>query len=322
MGVRPPAFFQEKNNAHSDDTFALFLAGALAASAAAAAHDRIDFSGEAATGIEYDSNVSVIDLDKNTGRGDASLLTDLGLGADVTLTEAIALKLGYDWSQTRHQNFSDFDLSMHKASAALKYDAGIVDTGLALHYVDAQLGGDDFLEMRRFSPSLAKLFGERLYLRGAYVRADKDHRTDAGRSAVNDGFSADAFWFLDGTRRYLAFGLLVADEDAINADFDYDGRRLKLTYAQRVEGGGLDVELKFRLQLERRDYRQVLESSFLEGEPSRRADNRQRASLLVDVPVTEWLAVKGGIEYARNVSNLASADFDEVSYSARLAAAF
>lgn len=301
---------------------ALFLAGALAASVAAAADDRIDFSGEAATGIEYDSNVSVIDLDKNTGRGDASLLTDLGLGADITLTEAVALKLGYDWSQTRHQDFSDFDLSMHKASAALKYDAGLVDAGLALHYVDAQLGGDDFLEMRRFSPSLAKLFGERLYLRGAYVRADKNHRTDAGRSAVNDGLAADAFWFLDGPRRYVAFGLLISDEDAATSDFDYDGERLNLTYAQRIDGSAVDVELKFRLQLERRDYRQVLESSFLEPDPSRRADERQRVALLVDVPVNEWLAVKGGIEYARNASNLASADFTEVSYSARLAAAF
>lgn len=301
---------------------ALFLVvSALAASVASATDDRIDFSGEASTGIEYDSNVSVIDLDKNTGRGDASLLTDLGLGADIALTEAVALTLGYAWSQTRYQDFPDFDLSMHKASAALKYDAGIVDTGLALHYVDAQLGSDDFLEMRRFSPSLAKLFGERLYLRGAYVRADKNHRTDAGRSAVNDGLSADAFWFLDGPRRYVAFGVLVADENAVNGDFDYDGRGLKLTYAQRLGGSGVEVDLKFRLQLERRDYQQVLESSLL-GVPSRRADERRRAALMVDVPVNEWLAVKGGIEYARNVSNLASADFDEVSYSARLAAAF
>ncbi|HET6629438.1 MAG TPA: hypothetical protein VFG91_06665 [Woeseiaceae bacterium] len=301
---------------------ALCLITALAASAVTAADDRVDFNGEAATGIEYDSNVSVIDLDKNTGRGDAALLTDLGLGADITLTEAVALKLGYDWSQTRHQDFSDFDLSMHKASAALKYDAGIVDTGLALHYVDAQLGGDDFLEMRRFSPSLAKLFGEHFYLRGAYVRADKHHRTDGGRSAVNDGLAADAFWFLDGPGRYLALGLLIADENAANDDFDYAGQRLKLTYAQRIEASGLDVELKFRLQLERRDYRQLLESSFFATDPSRRADERQRAALLLDVPFNEWLAVKGGIEYARNVSNLASADFDEVSYSARLAAAF
>lgn len=301
---------------------ALFLVGALAASIATAADDRIDFSGEAATGIEYDSNVSVIDLDKNTGRGDASLLTDLGLGADITITEAFALKLGYDWSQTRYQDFSDFDLSMHQASAALKYDPGMFDAGLALHYVDAQLGGDDFLEMRRFSPSLAKLFGERLYLRGAYVRADKNHRTDAGRSAVSDGLSADAFWFLNGPRRYIALGLLIAGEDASNDDFDYDGQRLKLTYAQRIDGSAFDVDLKFRLQLERRDYRQVLESSFLEPNPSRRADERQRAALLVDVPVNERLAVKGGVEYARNVSTLASADFDEVSYFARLAAAF
>lgn len=296
------------------------LAGSMAA---AASGDRVDFSGEAATGIEYDSNVNVLDLDTNTGRGDAALLTDLGFGADITLTEAAALKLGYDWSQTRYRDLSDFDLSIHHASAALKYDAGAFDADLGLHHVDAQLGGDDFLTMRRLSPSVAKLFGDRLYLRGAYVRTRKDHRTDAGRSAINQGFSTDAFLFLDGPQRYVAFGWVTADENAENDDFDYDGHRLKLTYAQRLGWPGVDVELKSRLQLERRDYRQVLEpSSLLEADPEHRSDERLRAALLVDVPVNEWLAVESGIEYESNASNLASADFDEMSYSVRLAAAF
>lgn len=296
------------------------LAGSLPA---AASSDRVDFSGEAATGIEYDSNVNVLDLDTTTGRGDTALLIDLGVGADITLTESTALKLGYDWSQTRYRDLSDFDLDIHHVSAALKYDAGPFNAGLGLHHVDAQLGGDDFLTLRRFSPSVAKLFGERLYLRGAYVRTGKEHQADTGRSAVNHGFSADAFLFLDGAGRYVAFGWLTADEDAGNDDYDYDGYRLKLTYARQIEWPGVDVELKSRLQLERRDYRQVLDSSsLLEADPRRRSDERLRAALLIGVPVTEWLAVESGVEYASNHSNLASVDFDEMSYSLRLAAAF
>lgn len=296
------------------------LAGSIAA---AAPGERIDFRGEAATGVEYDSNVGVLDLDRNTGRGDMALLTELGLGADITLTKAIRLKLGYDLSQARYSDLSDFDLSIHQASAGLKYDAGAFDAGLALHHVDAGLGGEGFLTMRRFSPSVAKLFGERLYLRGAYVRTGKERLADTGRSAVNHGLSADAFLFLDGPRRYLAIGWTTADEDADNDDFDYDGHRLKLTYAQRLERPGFGVGLKARLQLERRDYRQVLQSSSLvPADPRNRSDERLRAALLVDVPLTEWLAVESVIEHAGNASNLASADFDEMSYSVRLAAEF
>lgn len=296
------------------------LAGSMATAAPA---DRVDFRGEAATGIEYESNVNVLDLDTNTGRGDAALLTDVGVGADVRLTESADLKLGYDWSQTRYRDLSDFDLSVQTASAALKYDAGVFDAGLGLHQVDARLGGDDFLALRRVSPSVAKLISGRLYLRAAYVRTDKQLRTDAGRSAVNDGFSADAFLFLDGPARYVAFGWTTADEDADDDDFDYDGHRVKLAYAQRLEWPGIELELKSRLQLERRDYRQVLESaSLLPADSRRRSDERLRAALLVDVPVNEWLAVESGVEYSSNASSLVSADFDEMSYSVRLAAAF
>ncbi|HZD54154.1 MAG TPA: hypothetical protein VE175_13975, partial [Woeseiaceae bacterium] len=167
---------------------------------------------------------------------------------------------------------------------------------------------------------VAKLFGDRLYLRGAWIHTDKDQRTDAGRSAVSDGLSMDAFLFLDGPSRYLALGYLVADEDAARDGFDYDGRRFRLLYTQRLEW--MSIELKSRLQLEHRDYAQLVDEPLPENGTTRRADDRLRARFSLDLPVNEWFTVESGIEYARNASNLETADFDEVGYSVRLAAAF
>ncbi len=149
-----------------------------------------------------------------------------------------------------------------------------------------------------------------------------DHRTDDGRSAVNDSVSADAFLFLDGPNRYVTFGYLVAGEDAANDDFDYDGHRLKLQYTQHVEWMSVDFELKSRLQVERRDYQQVLEAEFLQPNSARRSDDRFCTGLELGLPVSDWFAVESGIEYTSNVSNLEAADFDELTYSVRLAAAF
>lgn len=301
----------------------LLLMGLFAGQCAGAGdHDRVVFTGDASSGFKYDSNVNLPDLDTSTGQADIALLMDLGLGADVSLTDDLALKFGYDYSQSRYREFSAFDLAVHRASATLEYDTGIVDTGLSLHHIDAQLGSDGYLGMRRLSPSAGRLFGDRLYLRGAYIRTDKDHRTDDGRSAVNDGLSADAFLFLDGSSRYVTFGFLVAREDAVNDDFDYDGHRLKVQYTHRVEWVGVDLELKPRLQVERREYQQVLESDFLQPGGARRADDRFRAGLGLDLPVGDWFSVESGIDYARNASNLEAAAFDEMTYSVRLAAAF
>jgi opacity protein-like surface antigen len=302
--------------------YAVLIALLAGQTAVAAEDDRVTFSGDAAAGVKYDSNVNLLDLDTNTGRADAAMLLDLGLGADIGLTDKASLELGYDYSQTRYSEFSAFDLSIHRASAELEYDTGAVDTGFSLHEIRAALGGDDYLGMRRFSPSVARLFGNKLYLRGAYIRTDKDHRIHEGRSAVNDSISADAFLFLDGADRYVTFGLLAGSENAANDDFDYDARRLKLKYAERVEWMSLELELKSRLQFERRDYRQVLETEFLQPEGARRSDDRWRAGFGLDLPVGERLAVESGIEYTSNASNLEAADFDEMTYSVRLAAAF
>jgi hypothetical protein len=310
-----------------------FLLGVFAFQGAGADSDRdrdrddqrIRFTADAAAGLEYDSNVNLVDLDTNTGQADTAFLADLGFGSEIALTDRASLELGYDYSQTRYSEFSSFNLAIHRAFAELEYRTSVIDAGIALHDIDARLDGEGYLDMRRVSPSVSRLFGERLYLRGAFIRTDKDHAADPGRSAANDAYSGDAYFFLDGTRRYVALGYTAASEDAVNDDFDYDGGLLKLKYALRMEWRGVDVELNSRLQLERRDYRQLLDaqtSPLLPPNGERRTDDRFRAGLGLDIPIAEWLTVENAIDYTSVDSNLETAAFDEISYSVKLAAAF
>ena len=105
------------------------------------------YSAEAGVGVEYDSNVSVEEVDATSGEGDYALTMDLGLEAKKGLTEKLDGALSYDFSQSLYDEFSQVDRQTHILGADLAYSAQAVDTGLSTYYIHSRLDGDKFLEL-------------------------------------------------------------------------------------------------------------------------------------------------------------------------------
>jgi hypothetical protein len=139
-----------------------------------------DFGFKASAGYQYDSNVNVAELDTNTGEADSALLLNAGVDAALPLTKNLSFNVGYDYSQTSYQEFPAFDVAMHHGLAELAYDIAGFNTGLTFDRFDVRLDGDRFLEIDQVSPSVARLFGETFYLRGAFTRAGKRY-ANAGK---------------------------------------------------------------------------------------------------------------------------------------------
>lgn len=295
-------------------SFAMVLGLALPSIATAG---EAEFGVDAELGYRYDSNVGVAELDTNTGEADSALTIDVGGSAAIPMTDRLSLTLGGGYSQTRHRAFSAFDLGMLRADAELAFRIGGFRTGLALRHFGARLDGSRFLDLRQVSPSVARLFGDSLYLRAAYTAAEKTYAEHPERDAVNDAIAADAYLLFDGMEHYLSFGLEADAEDAPDAAFDYEGRRAKATWGRRLAGFPVPVDLKARLQREVRDYSGVTESI---GAPRR--DERFGASLAVELPVSELFSVNAEAEYRDVRSNLDTAAYAETVLSVSLAAGF
>jgi hypothetical protein len=276
-----------------------------------------DFGFNASAGYQYDSNVNVAELDTNTGEADGALLLSAGVNAALPLTKNLSFNVGYDYSQTSYREFPAFDVAMHHGLAEFAYDVAGFNTALTFDRFDVRLDGDRFLEIDQVSPSVARLFGESFYLRGAFTRAGKRYASANNRDADNDSVRADAYLLFDGMNRYLSFGYRVDSEDALDAELDFDGNRAMLAYGHRIELGSLSVETKTRVQYENRDYVNVTASI---GE--RRHDQRLRAGFSAEIPVTEYFSIESDVEYADNRSNLVSAAFDEMVYGVKLALDF
>lgn len=269
-----------------------------------------EFGFEAGAGYQYDSNVSLSEIDQNTGEADSALVLNAGANASLPIAGNLSLNIAYDYAQTSYRQFSEFDLAIHHGMAELALGIAGFDTSVTLDRFDARLDHGKFLDITQVSPAIGRLFGESFYLRGAYVQADKTYAETATRNAGNEAIRADAYLLFDGMKRYLSFAYRVDTEDAIDDELDFDGNRAMLAYGHRIELGRVDIDIKASLQLENRDYLNVTESI---GELRR--DERLRAGINTAVQFTEYFGIAGSADYADNRSNLASANFDEMVYT-------
>lgn len=293
------------------------LATLILAGASQADEERFDVDFNAGVGARYDSNVAIVELDSSAGEADAATLLEAGLGLKAAINEHLSLKLAYDYSGTRYREFSEFDLDLHHGHASIAVRSGAVDGGLAYDRFEGVLSGDDYLVQTQVSPSIARLFGTRFYLRGAYTRADKEFATLTERDATSDAMRVDAYLLFDGMSHYMALSAQSASEDALGSDFDFDGTMGQLSWGYRFDRPGTDIRLKAQLRIEQRDYDALLPDS-----DRNRVDDRMRAKLALEIPFTEHVSVGASVERTRNESGRAEANLDRTVYAMEFGVAF
>ena len=270
------------------------------------------FSAEVAVGAEYDSNVSVEEVDRTSGDSDHAIILDLELGMQQQFGESTDLSLSYDFSQSKYDEFSQVDRQTHILGADLAIDTGNLNTGLSAYYIDARLDGDAFLELWRVSPSLSGFITQKWFARGAYVYSDKsiDNRPD--RDAKTNAGEADLYFFRRGLRSYFNLGYQYKDESAQAARYDYTSHNLKLRYIHRLEIFDKLSKLELSWRYEDRNY-----SSATPSIGEERDDQKNRWKVDLEIPLTERASFQLYGGYAEYSSNLPAADYDQNVFGTR-----
>lgn len=297
---------------------ALISAGA-AHSQPAAAYAQFDptFGADISVGAEYDSNISVNEIDANTGADDFAAVIDADFEFESEIAADTDLSLGYSFSQSLHADFTAFDVQSHFASAELSHDFGALDIGAAYRFIYTRLGGNGFLAMQQFSPYLSRFFGKKFFVRADYTYTDKNFQNRTDRDATVHAGGADLYFFLNGVKSYFVTGYKFEDEDAVDPQFDYRSHNIKVRYAQRIPVGEREAKLKLGWRYETRDYASVTPSI-----GAVRDDDRHRFQAELEVPLTDRLYTLLEYEYANFTSNLASADYTQNLAGARFGVRF
>lgn len=297
-------------NGQTTTVIAALLAAACAVGAAGAEPEEklspAEYSAEVGLGFEYDSNVSVEEVDAATGEGDYALTMDLSLEAAKELSKKLEGAVSYDFSQTMYDEFSRVDRQTHILGSDLAHNTEIVDTGLSLYYIQSRLDGDKFLELYRVSPAISGFLAKKWFARAAYVYSDKSIETNSDRDANTNAGELDLYYFRRGLRSYFNMGYRYKDEDA-NADrLSYSSNSVKLRYIQRWEMLSRLVKLELAWRYEDRDYDGITPSI---GEA--RDDERHRWRVDFEIPLIGKSAMQIYYGYADYESNYPQSDYTQ-----------
>lgn len=257
-------------------------------------------------GGEYDSVVSLDELDLSSEESDTALRAEATVGYAQPLGESVELDLSYSYSVLDYQDFSEVDQNSHIVSADLSKDLGDADIGLSGFYVNSELDDESFLELARISPYVSGFFTKGWFARGAVVYADKSNDVNPGRDADTVIGEIDLYHFPPGKPWYVNIGYKYRDEDAEADRFDYTGNTYKARYVHRLTMFDRKARLELSYRRVDRDYSSVTPSI---GED--RSDERDRVHAQLELALTSRFDAELYYTYSDWDSNLDSVDFNQ-----------
>ncbi|WP_439106086.1 surface lipoprotein assembly modifier [Congregibacter sp.] len=288
-------------------------ASAIVAQESGESASKTRWSAEVGVGGEYDTNVSVDEVDLSSGQSDYAAILDLELGVKHSFNDRTEASLNYDVSSSTYQEFSAVDRLTHILGADINTDLGSSNASLSAYYIDSQLDGNDFLKYTRISPSLSGFLSQRWFARGAYVYSEREIDNRSQRDAETHTGELDFYYFHRGLRSYLNLGYRYREEDAVADELDFNAHSLKLRYIRRFDAWERKIKVEAALRYEVRDYNS--DEPTIE-EP--RNDDRLRVKFDLELPLTQRLNWQWYLSYGDYVSNLPRADFTQTIFGTRL----
>lgn len=276
---------------------------------------RVDF--EISSGAEQDSNLNIVELDKNSNESDTALLLNAKADVNWKANDKLNLSGGYAYTGKTYQNHDEFNLAIHQLYADANYDFTLLTAGASHHFAKAELDGSAFLDLHQTSVYISKLINGNIYLRAAVNSQDKTFANLPDRNATNKGFSGDAFVFFNAGKTFVNLGVANEKENARAKQFDYRGINYKARVSHTLTAFGKDNKLQAGWRYTKRDYSGITPEINAE-----RYDSGNAADISWEISMTSKVSIETKIEHGKYNSNFAPADYSETRASLLIKARF
>ena len=272
---------------------------------------------EVSAGAEQDSNLNVVELDKNSNESDIAALLNAKVDANWKPVEKLSLSGGYAYSSKTYQNNDNYNLAIHQISADANYDFTALTIGGSYHNAKAILDGKSFLDLQQASIYASKLINNKIYLRVAANNQDKHFPSLSERNATNTGFAGDLFIFSNGGNTFVNLGVSNEKENARARQFDYSGINLKAKVSNKFSLWGKENKLQLGYRYLKRDY-----SGITPEIKAKRNDVGNIAEASWEIAFTPKILLETKLEHGKYQSNLDAADYSEIRVAVLLKAKF
>ena len=197
------------------------------------------FSGD--VGMLNDSNVGLDELDQLSTQGDSAITLSANAGAKIQLAERIELRASASLSDKSFNDFDQFDLTTSLFSLQSSYSFSKSKVGGGMRYISTDLASNSFLSNQQLYAFATHRLNKRWFFRGELNFSDKEFDLESSRDTSREKIGIDAYYFLDGSKRFWSYGLQFADEqtESNNEQFSRDITTLKVKYSQLTNVFGM-----------------------------------------------------------------------------------
>ncbi|MGK0398846.1 MAG: hypothetical protein ACJA0I_001142, partial [Gammaproteobacteria bacterium] len=193
------------------------------------ASESLTASGSISSEREYDSSVSLDQVDDISRESDYASKLKWALGGKWQVNDNVQLSTSYKGRQRIYDQFSEYDLEQHQLALSSKFTyAGI---GYSYRYdgVTAQVDGEDFLNFNQSTIAVDKLF-DSSFLRGYVSKNKKDFMQLEERNASATIVGLDSLVFYNQGKSHLSFNISMENETAQEKLFDNKTGNVSMAY--------------------------------------------------------------------------------------------
>ena len=275
-------------------------------------------------GLEYDSNVVIAPSAFVSRKDDGRAVVAAGGGYTLLDVDQGTLRAGYDFYQSVHFEFTQFDLQEHHVHLDAASAPGTISYGLSGIYGFDALDYQSFFQEVSGIPWVAFAESKAAATQVYYTIRARDFLRkpfDPGRDAINQALGARQYVALGSADRVLSVGYQFDFEDTISSgpmgrDFQYKGNQgdidLNLPILDLAQ---IQVGYLFRIE----DYQFPNSRAAFQ---LRRHDSTHQFAVAVAHALTENLALTCDLLGILNNSNIPNFDYDRFIVSGGVRAIF
>jgi hypothetical protein len=301
----------------------------------AVAAESLTWSGSLATEREYDSSVSLDQVDDVSRESDYSSQLKWALGGKWQAHKNWQLAANYQGRQRAYDQFSEYDLEQHHLTLSSKVTFSGVGYSYRHDGVTAQIDGDDFLNFSQSTVAIDKVFDSSFFLRAALSKNTKDFIQVEERNATATVIGLDSLAFFNRGKSHVGFNVSVENEIADASEYDNKTGNVSMAYQHKFTEAYLPTTFTSSISYGRKHYdsfviaTQIAEETFPVGLPAdatsdneTRVDGRTQWTTSLDIALNDWLGLMLKATYINNDSNYAAVDYNERQMSAGISASF
>ena len=269
-----------------------------------------------ATGVQYDSKLSVPELEAVVDKSDYATLIE-GNGRYEAKFGNSELGVSYDFFQRIQFDYSQFDLQIHNVSARFAHNIGQVTASLAGNYVYSELDDQSYLTMKRITPALSGFVSRHVFARAALDVSEKDFDAAPPKDADVLSPSLRLYYFFNNFQTHVYGAYRYEDEDAADSRFSYDSHRIRLGLSHKFDIFKKEARLRIESGFETIEYKGITPLIGTERDEENITFNAR-----LEIPITSTIYTQFEYQYLDKSSNVDYLDYNQFTADFKIGARF